>query len=67
MLRPIIGYQLDEDRHWVAELECGHYQHVRHAPPWQLRAWVTTESGRQAHLGYQLRCLKCVRGEARDF
>ncbi|NNF95649.1 MAG: DUF3565 domain-containing protein [Halobacteria archaeon] len=67
MLRPIIGYHLDEDGHWVAELACGHHQHVRHDPPWQLRAWVTTESGRQAHLGNQLQCLKCDRGVARDF
>ena len=67
MLRSITGYHLDEDRHWVAELACGHFQHVRHDPPWQLRTWVTTESGRQAHLSSQLQCLKCDRGTARDF
>ena len=67
MLHPITGYHVDEEGHWVAELACGHYQHVRHDPPWQLRAWVTTEIGRQAHLGNQLRCLKCDRGAARDF
>jgi hypothetical protein len=24
----------------VAELSCGHTQHLRHQPPWQSRAWV---------------------------
>jgi len=67
MLRPITGYHLDEEGHWVAELGCGHNQHVRHDPPWQMRPWVTTEAGREAHLGDRLRCLKCDRGAARDF
>ena len=36
MLRPIDGFHQDEEGHWVAELRCGHGQHVRHAPPfWQ--------------------------------
>ena len=26
---------------WVAELECGHTQHVRHDPPWTNRPWVS--------------------------
>jgi len=38
--REITGFHLDGERHWVAELECGHGQHVRHDPPWQLRPWV---------------------------
>lgn len=67
MLRPITGYHLDGDAHWIAELACGHHPHVRHAPPWQLRAWVITESGRKARLGHQLQCLKCDRRAARDF
>lgn len=67
MLRPISGYHLDDEGHWVAELECGHNQHVRHDPPWQERTWVTTATGRQAHLGWQLQCLKCDRGAAPDF
>jgi len=67
MLRPISGYHLDEEGHWVAELACGHNQHVRHDPPWQERAWVTTAAGRQAHLGWQLQCLKCDRDAAADF
>ena len=67
MLRPITGYHLDEEGHWVAELACGHHQHVRHDPPWQMRLWVTTKAGRQAYLGRQLPCVKCDRGAARDF
>jgi hypothetical protein len=44
----------------VAELECGHTQHVRHDPPWQVREWVTTEEGRNKFLGQTLACRKCV-------
>jgi len=40
--QPIVGYHLDDEGHWVAELACGHGQHVRHDPPWQVRPWVTT-------------------------
>jgi len=33
MNQKIIGYHQDEEKHWAAELECGHNQHVRHQPP----------------------------------
>ena len=39
--RRIVGYHQDQLGDWVAELECGHGQHVRHDPPWQVREWVT--------------------------
>jgi hypothetical protein len=29
----IIGFHRDDDEDWVADLECGHQQHVRHKPP----------------------------------
>ena len=58
--RRIVGYHLDELDDWVAELECGHGQHVRHDPPWQVREWVTTEQGRARHLGTTLECIRCV-------
>jgi len=58
--RRIVGYQLDELGDWVAQLECGHGQHVRHDPPWQVREWVTTEEGRARHLGTTLECIRCV-------
>ncbi len=59
MLQPISGYHLDEENHWVAELACGHNQHVRHDPPLVSRPWVVTEAGRQSMLGYELNCVKC--------
>lgn len=58
--RRIVGYHRDDVGDWVAELECGHGQHVRHDPPWQLRPWVTTETGRAEHLGTTLPCVRCV-------
>ena len=57
--RRIVGFHQDEERHWVADLECGHTQHVRHDPPWQVRPWVITEEGRRRCLGFKLDCLKC--------
>jgi tellurite resistance-related uncharacterized protein len=59
MQRAIIGFHQDDEGVWVADLACGHPQHVRHRPPWQNRAWVTDEAGRQAHLGSALECLYC--------
>jgi hypothetical protein len=55
----IVGFHRDEQGDWVAELECGHGQHVRHRPPWELRSWVASEEGRRAHLGKVLRCVRC--------
>jgi hypothetical protein len=57
--RRITGYHQDDERHWVAELECGHSQHVRHDPPWQERPWVTTPEGRARFLGTTLLCILC--------
>jgi tellurite resistance-related uncharacterized protein len=59
MERAIAGYHRDEDGVWVAELVCGHPQHVRHDPPWQDRAWVESEDGRSAKLGTPLDCVYC--------
>ncbi|SEL96838.1 DUF3565 domain-containing protein [Halomonas caseinilytica] len=66
MQQAIIGYHRDEEGHWVAELACGHDQHVRHQPPWTERPWVLTEHGRRSRLGLALTCRKCERGEPRD-
>jgi hypothetical protein len=65
--QPIVGYHLDEEGDWVAELACGHNQHVRHNPPWNNRPWTETEAGRQSMIGQQLGCRKCVAGAARDW
>lgn len=61
--RRIVGFHQDEEGHWVAELECGHGQHVRHDPPWTLRERVTTEEERAKHVGRQRVCLQCEQGE----
>jgi hypothetical protein len=64
--RSITGFHLDDEGHWVAELVCGHHQHVRHDPPWINRSWVTTAEGRQARIGQMLDCVKCDEGAPPD-
>jgi len=59
VLRAITGFHQDEVGDWVAELSCGHGQHVRHRPPWTLTPWVVSEEGRRSHLGQELECKKC--------
>jgi hypothetical protein len=59
--RRIVGFHQDEERHWVADLECGHTQHVRHDPPMQTRPWVLTGAGRASFIGQALLCVECVR------
>jgi len=60
VLRRVVGFHQDHEQHWVADLECGHTQHVRHDPPWQIRPWVTTPEGRAAFIGTPLQCVKCA-------
>jgi hypothetical protein len=62
----IAGFQQDEELHWVAQLSCGHNQHVRNDPPWSNRAWVLSVEGRHAKLGVLLDCKKCDRAEPQD-
>jgi Protein of unknown function (DUF3565) len=66
MDRSIVGFHLDDEQHWVAELECGHDQHVRHNPPWVNRPWVTAPEGRAQMLGQRLPCNKCDAGAPPD-
>lgn len=63
MNRAITGYHLDAENDWVAELDCGHGQHVRHKPPFFNRPWVMSEAGRDAKLGFRLNCVRCDRLE----
>jgi hypothetical protein len=65
MQRKITGFHLDEEGHWVAELECGHNQHVRHDPPYVERPWVITEHGRRSRLGQELNCVRCDEDDER--
>ncbi|KXI30919.1 DUF3565 domain-containing protein [Paraglaciecola hydrolytica] len=66
MQQAIVAYHQDEQHDWVAELACGHFQHVRHNPPWINRPWVTTVDGRNAMLGFLLNCKKCELGLPAD-
>ena len=59
MQRAITGFHQDALGDWVAELTCGHGQHVRHRPPFQLRPWVVTPEGRASRLGVELGCVRC--------
>ncbi len=59
MLRTITGFRQDEQGAWAAELDCGHGQHIRHNPPFQVRPWVLTEEGRQSQVGADLDCPLC--------
>ena len=64
--RRIVGYLEDTGGHWVAQLECGHRQHLRHLPPWINRPWVLTRTGRDSRLGATLRCKLCDGREPQD-
>ena len=64
MQRTVIGFHTDELGDWVADLACGHGQHVRHAPPFANRPWVMTETGRTSRLGATLDCLHCDPAES---
>jgi len=59
MKQKITGFELDDEGHWRAVLECDHRQHVRHNPPMTTREWVLTEEGRGQKLGAELDCKKC--------
>lgn len=63
MDRSIAGFHQDELGDWVAELSCGHGQHVRHKPPFWSRPWVLTAEGRAAKIGVELACVLCDRFE----
>jgi hypothetical protein len=64
--RAITGFHQDDEGHWVADLVCGHTQHVRHNPPLSNRPWVLTPEGRQRFIGYELACKLCDE-ESDDF
>jgi tellurite methyltransferase len=63
MNQAITGFHQDEEGDWVAELSCGHNQHVRHNPPFMQRPWVISAAGRQERLGTSLPCPPCDRAE----
>jgi hypothetical protein len=57
--RRIVGFRQDQEGEWIADLECGHSQHVRHDPPWQDRPWVLSPEGRAGRLDTRLPCRFC--------
>lgn len=63
MQRAITGFITDDAGDWVAQLACGHPQHVRHRPPFFSRPWVTTAEGRGERIGQPLDCTRCDRLE----
>jgi tellurite resistance-related uncharacterized protein len=54
------AFHQDEEGHWVADLECGHSQHVRHRPPMETREWVLTDEGRRGRIGASFPCRYCL-------
>jgi hypothetical protein len=66
MKRRITSFHQDEASQWIADLECGHTQHVRHDPPWTLRPWVLTEEGRNGFIGRELTCAECARDQGSE-
>jgi tellurite resistance-related uncharacterized protein len=63
MKRLIVGFEQDEAADWMAVLDCGHRQHVRHNPPLVSRPWVVSEDGRRSQLAQPLDCVRCERFE----
>ena len=59
MERRITGFEKDDEGHWRAALDCGHFQHVRHDPPMTRREWVLTPEGRATRIGLLLDCKRC--------
>ncbi|WP_081818740.1 DUF3565 domain-containing protein [Pseudomonas sp. PH1b] len=62
----ICGFHQDEHGHWVAELSCGHTQHLRHQPPWQSRAWVLDPQRRAEKIGQPFACGWCAQDAGND-
>ncbi|AXK57585.1 DUF3565 domain-containing protein [Pseudomonas protegens] len=62
----ICGFHQDEEGHWVAELSCGHSQHLRHLPPWQSRAWVLDPQLRAEKIGQRFDCGWCAQAPDND-
>lgn len=56
MQQAIIGFHLDDEQHEIAELDCGHNQHIRCITPWRNCPWVITEDARKTKLGRILNC-----------
>lgn len=63
VIRTIIALHQDAEAHWVARIDCGHAQHMRHQPPLISRPWVLTEEKRAGRIGMDIDCPLCDRAE----
>ncbi len=63
MQRSITAFRQDAGGDWIADLECGHSQHVRHQPPFRIHPWVLDRERRTARIGTTLACPLCDRAE----
>lgn len=59
MQTTIQAFHKDSASDWVAQLSCGHTQHMRHDPPWQNRAWVNDAEQRALRVGAAIDCPLC--------
>lgn len=64
--RRIVGFVTDTVGEWVAQLDCFHRQHVRHAPPFRSAPWVMDDVARGQRVGTTLDCPLCDRAELPD-
>jgi tellurite methyltransferase len=64
--RTIVGFEQDASGDWVAELSCGHRQHIRHRPPFEVRPWVLDAGARDAKIGTLRDCPLCHESESAD-
>jgi len=56
----IAGFHRDHEGQWVAELACGHSQHMRHRPPLVSRPWVQSDTERAKKIGAEIECPLCA-------
>ena len=56
----IVEFRSDAAGQWIAELACGHSQHVWHKPPFQQVPWVTSAAERARRIGASLPCPLCL-------
>jgi tellurite resistance-related uncharacterized protein len=63
MQRAIEAFHQDPSGDWVADLRCGHGQHVRHKPPFWVGECFLTSEGRASRIGFELACVRCDRFE----
>lgn len=61
--RTISGFHQDDGGTWVAELSCGHTQHIRHNPPFRLAPWVLDDDERAGRVGAPIECPQCDQAE----